>query len=572
MALQSVVHNIDTGVMAKTLKIGMLTALLIGLCVVFFLMHFKGLGNEQAMDQAQIARSVISGEGFSTKYIRPLAIRQLNESGKKITRGNFPEFYNAPLFPLVEAVALFPLKNHLEMASTETLFKGDRVIAVLGIVLMLAGVLVWYFVGSILFDQKLALLGSGLLLITNLMWQFALSGLPQHLLIIFFGLVTLCALLARNAETSENSLHAHLWLAGAAFGLGLMSLTSGVTAFLLPGFLAFCLISFQTRISSFLIPLAVYLVTISPWLIHNYLVCGNPLGLAIHTIFSGAGISESMVMRGVNTSLTLGGGLIGKLRMGLMDQAGNLWEYFGLNVMVAAFLVSLLHPFRNPVTSLWRWMVLIMWVGAAIGMSLFGVSEVISGNQIHFIFLPIAVFYGLAFLLVLWNRLEINLNPLRVLFLTLIFAVTGIPLMLTLLAGQSAKIQWPPYVPPFISLLQNWFKPQEILSSDMPWAVAWYANRKCLLLPETVRQFNEVSDFGALGSSIVGLYLTPVSGSASFLSIIKGPYKEWAPVIMRTVNLNDFLLKSFTPLPIDGECILYADSDRWARKFSKPNR
>jgi hypothetical protein len=121
-------------------------------------------------------------------------------------------------------------------------------------------------------------------------------------------------------------------------------------------------------------------------------------------------------------------------------------------------------------------------------------------------------------------------------------------------------------VPPFISVLHNWFKPQEILSSDMPWAVAWYANRKCLLLPETVRQLNEVSDFGALGSPIVGLYLTPVSGNASFLSIIKGPYKEWAPVIMRTVNLNDFLLKSFTPLPIDGECILYADSDRWARK------
>ena len=40
-------------------------------------------------------------------------------------------------------------------------------------------------------------------------------------------------------------------------------------------------------------------------------------------------------------------------------------------------------------------------------------------------------------------------------------------------------------------------------------------------------------------------------------------------MIMRTVNLNDFLLKSFTPLPIDGECILYADSDRWARKSAK---
>ena len=38
---------------------------------------------------------------------------------------------------------------------------------------------------------------------------------------------------------------------------------------------------------------------------------------------------------------------------------------------------------------------------------------------------------------------------------------------------------------------------------------------------------------------------------------------------MRTMNLNDFLLKSFTALPIDGECILYADSDRWAHKGSQ---
>ena len=143
MALQDTVLNLDTGFMAKALKVGMIATLLIGLCAVFLLMHFKGLGNEQAMDQAQIARSVISGEGFSTRYVRPLAIRELNDAGKKITGGNFPEFYNAPLFPLVEAAALFPLKNHLEMAPTDTLSKGDRAIALLGIVLMLAGVLVW---------------------------------------------------------------------------------------------------------------------------------------------------------------------------------------------------------------------------------------------------------------------------------------------------------------------------------------------------------------------------------------------------------------------------------------------
>jgi hypothetical protein len=102
----------------------------------------------------------------------------------------------------------------------------------------------------------------------------------------------------------------------------------------------------------------------------------------------------------------------------------------------------------------------------------------------------------------------------------------------------------------------------------MPWAVAWYANRKCLLIPETVRQFNEISDFGSLGTPIVGLYLTPISAGESFIDLLKGSYKDWGPVIMRTVNINDFLLKSFTPLPINGECILYADTERWARKSS----
>jgi hypothetical protein len=38
---------------------------------------------------------------------------------------------------------------------------------------------------------------------------------------------------------------------------------------------------------------------------------------------------------------------------------------------------------------------------------------------------------------------------------------------------------------------------------------------------------------------------------------------------MRTVNLNDFPLKSFTSLPIDGECVLYADSERWAKKSTQ---
>jgi hypothetical protein len=569
MALQEKLLDLDTGTTARFLKIGMISAFLIGLCLVYTIVQFKGLGSEMAMDQAQIARSLMSGEGFSTRYIRPLAIRQLSDTGRKIPSGNFPDFYNAPLYPLVESLALLPVKKHLAMTPTETLGAGDRAVAILGVILLLTGVLVWYFVARLIFDHSLAILSAGLILVTDLMWQFALAGLPQHLLIILFGIVTYCALKASRANEEENDLQVFLWLGGAGLGLGLMSLTNGVTAFFVPGFLVFCLVGFDARIRAFLVPLFAYFLCVTPWLIRNTMVCGNPLGLSVYTALAGAGVTESSIMRGVSTGLIFGGGMATKFRSGIMDQAAHLWEYFGLNLAVIAFVVSVLHPFRSSFASLWRWIILLMWVGAIIGMTLFGVSGAVSGNQLHAVFLPTFIIYGLAFVLVLWNRLEISFKPLRIAFLTLIFFISGTPMLLTLLAGQTARIQWPPYVPPFIAILQNWFQKDEILCSDMPWAVAWYADRKCLLLPETVKAFDEISDYSTLGSAIVGLYLTPISGRDDFLSLVKGTNKEWGPVIMRTVNLNEFLLKSFTPLPIDGECILYADTERWARKTIK---
>ena len=566
MAIQDALRDIDSGSSSRFLKIGMITTLLIGLCLIYFLVQFKGLGTEAGMDHAQIARSLVSGEGFSTRYIRPLAISQLSDVGKKIPSGKFPEMNNAPLVPLVESLALLPIKNKLDMSPTDILGMGDRAIAIEGILLMLIGVYVWYVVASRLFDRSLALLASGLLLVTDLMWQYALAGLPQHLLIILFGLLTIFAIKARESESNGTLFHTLLWLVACGVSLGLMTLTHGVAAFIVPGFLIFCLLGFHDRILSLLVPLFAFLLTVLPWLVHNFFVCGNPLGISIYTALAGAGITPEMVMRGTNTGLAIGMGMATKFRAGTIEQGAHLWEYLGLNITAIAFLVSLLHPFRNPTAGLWRWIVVAMWAGATIGMTFFGVKETVSGNQLHIIFLPAFIIFGLAFILVLWNRLEITLNPLRIIFLCFLFLVSGTPMIMTILFGQPARIQWPPYVPPFIAVMEKWFQPEEVLCSDMPWAVAWYANRKCLLIPESVHAFDEISDYNTLGSPIVGLYLTPVSGNQDFLSLMKGPFKDWGPVIMRTVNLSDFLLKSFTPLPVDGECILYADTERWSRK------
>ena len=58
-----------------------------------------------------------------------------------------------------------------------------------------------------------------------------------------------------------------------------------------------------------------------------------------------------------------------------------------------------------------------------------------------------------------------------------------------------------------------------------------------------------------------------MTGNRAFISeVVKGEWKEWAPFILRNVNTRDFPLRAVTALPIDNECIFYADRDRWSER------
>jgi hypothetical protein len=121
-------------------------------------------------------------------------------------------------------------------------------------------------------------------------------------------------------------------------------------------------------------------------------------------------------------------------------------------------------------------------------------------------------------------------------------------------------------------LLGDWTTEREIIASDMPWAVAWYADRKSLWLPMKLRDFIALNDYNQLGGRMVGLFLTPYSGNRAFLADIAGQtaeYKEWAPFILRQVNvreLQDFPLRAFAALPPAQENVFYADRDRWTAR------
>ena len=261
-----------------------------------------------------------------------------------------------------------------------------------------------------------------------------------------------------------------------------------------------------------------------------------------------------------------------KLQAQTLDQMRGLTDMLGVSLMALVFFVALLHLFKRPETSIFRWAIFSMWICAVLGMSVFGMTERVGlkANDLHVLFIPLMLCYGLAYVLVMWTRLEINIRLARLGFLSVLFFISSLPFIeatIGMLSGPQMKIQWPPYVAPYIGIMGTWTTEKEIIASDMPWAVAWYADRKSLWIPETVQDFVNLNDYKQLKGAIVGLYITPVSANRGFISeIIKGEYKEWAPFITRNVSTKDFPLKVSTVMPYEQECIFYSDRDRWTPK------
>jgi hypothetical protein len=101
------------------------------------LRQFRGLDQPQAMEQAQIGHNLARGEGFSTRFIRPLDLWQLKQPPQKqeLLQERHPDMMNPPVYPALVG-ALFILSNRGESVASEkmTATKGgpSRLTAFLG--------------------------------------------------------------------------------------------------------------------------------------------------------------------------------------------------------------------------------------------------------------------------------------------------------------------------------------------------------------------------------------------------------------------------------------------------------
>ena len=539
----------DTGILIRR-SLFFLILIILTLGNLFTL--FRGLNSPQAMDQAQIAREIARGNGFTTKFIRPIAYEQAKEHQQRtVPFVGFQDTYHSPLNPLLNAAVLKLIgaddAKQWKMGENEMVFPLDRVIATVSTLCFLMAIGVSYLLISRVFDPKIAGVTAILMLLCETFWNYALSGLPQMLMLLLFS----CALyfVYRAVEdASEGRIpFAPAIIAGVFFTL--LALTHYLTVWIALGYIIFAGIALRPRGvvgATLLVTLLLAMVFV---MIRNAGISGTPFGTAFLNLYNGiGGGNEDFVMRSNNLDLPplIGGGILSSIVRTTLLQTTNIIPFLGGIIVAPLFLLSLMHPFRRPSIANFRWAILIMFAVSALGLSIYGVStEKLDPNQTHLLFAPIMTAYGLAFLSILWSKLPVvtSVRMLQNVHHIAIIAICGLPLLIGLPTkfriGMDRKDRggiphWPPYYAPALNLgLSSWLTDKQICFSDQPWAVAWYADRMSIWIPPSRTEFAKIESIAAdLETPIAGILISPSSHGSGNTSEIAAKYKDFTSLVL----------------------------------------
>lgn len=588
--VQGFIHSLEQGRLAPLIRGLIIAAVIIAVAMIYLGWKFHGFLAPEAMDQAQVAREISRGHGWSTQFIRPLAVWQIEKNGGALPKTSFPDTYNAPLPPLVNALAVKLAGDKLELKPGEYIAPAERFIVALAMLFFLASVWIEYLLLRRLFDARLAFWAASLTLVSDLCWQFTLTGLPQILMLLLFnaGLYALMraieahqgidqpttAMTEEGAVLVRPSMGSVLgWSALTGVFFGLLTLSHGVAVWLFVGLLAFAGVHFRRRAAGVFVMLAAFALVCAPWLVRNERVSGNPFGVAGFSIYDTINGSTTDRMRSTSGSKTDDippTYFRTKIQDGIVAQVGRLSGSLGDNLVALAFFVCLLHSFRRPGVNALRNAVLVIWLFAVFGMALLGNApesySPLGANQLGVLFLPTMLGFGLAFVLVLFSRREEALSSVaRLVLFTVLFVVSGLPLLFALLPRNGAPFQYPPYFEPAINRLNGWIKDNEIVGSDMPWAVAWYADRKSLWIPDKFAELMGLSDNAKLPGVMGGVFLTPISRNTPLFSgVLKGEYQEYQQLIFGRADMPYFPFhEGLLVMGDPAGYIFFSDSRRW---------
>jgi 4-amino-4-deoxy-L-arabinose transferase-like glycosyltransferase len=429
-----------------------------------------------------------------------------------------------------------------------------------------------------LFDEEAAWIATLCLLGVELLWRFSVSGLSTMLLLLIVsGLFWLMHLLETEARQQKPGLKRIVFLSvGAGLLVGLAALTRYSTLWMIIPVVAF-LITFGARyrfLSSGIV-VAVFLLLLLPWVGRNIHLSGLPFGTATHAVVEttpGGEYPEDELQRSLHADVQGSDYLQARYKLvqnlrtvaeeDLMNLGGTWVPWF--------FAAGLMVAFRNPATQRLRYFVL-MALGTFVIVQALGKTKLsvdtptVNSENLLILLLPALVIYGVAFFLMLLDNIRWSAPVFRRIVVVLFVIVSAMSLLLTLAPPRTNAVVYPPYFPPDIQKIGSWMKEDELMMSDIPWAVAWYGDRQCMWLT-----LNAQDDFYAINDyqkAVRGLYLSRATTDAKLFSVFRGSELTWGRFAITALNNQvpeGFTLRSsVTPGRLLSGQVFLADWARW---------
>ena len=550
--IQEVIHWLEVGQGARVLRnlVGLLFLLSLTFWYDFY--QFRNFSAPEAMEAAQLARNLARGEGFTTQVVRPLAIQLVEDTGgvdARLAKRPPPDLFNPPAYPLLLAGWMKLMPFDYEIGDRFWQYQPELLIAVLNQLLFFFTAWLMYRLAKRLISGEMGVLLAGLLLTSELLWRFSTSGLSTMLLLaIVAGLLWVLVLLEEAARTDTRGRGWFLrWGALAGLLLGLAGLTRYATLVLIVPLTLFYALFLGRRATVVLAMTGLTCaVVITPWLVRNYQVSGTLFGIPGDTVYENTlRFPGNRLERSAKPDLTVVQNLdfIRKAGEGLrLVASDDLLRLCGS--WVGAFcLVGLVGQYRNPALNRLRVFLLLCLVTLGVTQSLARThlstdSPHLNTENLLILLTPGVFLVGVTFYSWLLGRLELPFHEFRHVVSTVVAVGAAAPLLTGFLPPQTVPIVYPPYYPPHIQEASQFLKPGELLMTDMPWATAWYGDRRSVWIPlDYGKSFFAINDYQ---QAVSALLLSPLSTDAEFCrQILQSRDYEWSRLAVEVLVRNN---------------------------------
>ncbi len=599
--IQRLIHLTEVGAAARYLRFIVLGLAIVGLAFLYDLRAYRNLAPQEAMDAAQLARNLATGKGYTTLFIRPFSLYLLQTNNylkyasvpgntnldfARIKTTPHPDIANPPVYPVVLAGLMKVLPFHYPVELKKPFwsnnsrfwrYQPDFLIALFNEVLLLVTAVLTFFLVRRLFDTSVAWLSVLLLFGCELLWRFSVSGLStMFLMVIFLGLTWMVLRieeLAREPQPSANRLLGLALAAGLLTGIGALTRYAfGWT--IIPVAVFLLLFSGQRRVAHLLAAVGAFALVLLPWVIRNYVVSGTLFGTAGYAIVEGtAFFPKFQLERSLHPDLAHALGFrpyVSKLTENVHAIVVNDLPRLGGSWASLLFLAGLLLGFRGAAVRRMRYF-LLMCLGTFIVVQALGRTQLseaspeLNTENLIVLLVPLVFSYGVSFFFTFLEQMRLPVLQLRYVVIAGFAALSCLPMISTLLSPRTMPVVYPPYYPPDIQQTAAWMRENELMMSDVPWAVAWYGNHQCVWL-----SLNAQEDFFAVNDemkTVLALYLTPETTDGKFVSDwSRAGEHSWGSFIIQAVLQNQipqgFPLRN-APTGFLPERLFLTDRQRW---------